>query len=378
MGNVVVVAAAPVPFGLAVGTHFTQRWDRHTLHTRCLDTYAFPDPDSALPKVYLKCMLVNEDRDAKFDPLSAFGHLPEDFVLDKEKRKVLHSRMTLFYTSPVPHGTAIDVKFNGSDSKTRLGLTDHTGCVQGDVFIPLDTQGQIGQNTSFELIGPDYINHSEGKILDTYPGGFAVFTDIDDTIKITHVLNYPMMFHEAFLETYNPVPSTPDLFADLQTTLAVSNAPPSNFYVSGTPWQIIDTIRPFLAKYFPQGEIMLQPFTFSIGSLISLTDYLSYKRNMADEVLRRFPGKKLYLIGDSGQKDPEAYAGVYRKHGGDKVACIWIVKTVGTDAVKEAERNNPTRFETAFADVPLDRWYAFFNASELIGLPAGQCRPSHL
>jgi phosphatidate phosphatase APP1 len=56
-------------------------------------------------------------------------------------------------------------------------------------------------------------------------------------------------------------------------------------------------------------------------------------------------------VGDSGQSDPEAFANIYEKYGGDKVACIWIVKTIGFNSRAEAVKNSEKR------------WVFFFNYS---------------
>jgi phosphatidate phosphatase APP1 len=88
-----------------------------------------------------------------------------------------------------------------------------------------------------------------------------------------------------FLEPYLPVPTIPELFFNLQATLAVNNNPPANFYVSGSPWQTIDPLREFIRTYYSPGEIMLQAFDISFPSIANFLDYKGYKEVMADEVI---------------------------------------------------------------------------------------------
>ena len=87
-----------------------------------------------------------------------------------------------------------------------------------------------------------------------------------------------------FMEPYLPVPSTPELFHNLQKTLAVNNTPPTIFYVSGSPMQTIDPYRTFLQEYFPPGETILQEFSISFRAIKNFLNYKVYKEVTADEV----------------------------------------------------------------------------------------------
>lgn len=302
-------------------------------------------------------------------------------ALTPEQRTVLEDRSALFGDTPINKGTPVGVRFelappgSGLSNETTIGATDYTGCVQGDVLLP--ETFTLNQTGEFLLTLPDNLNlRSEAKIMDTSPDGYGIFTDFDDTIKITGALVKPKLMQNVFMEPYLPVPSTPELFHNLQKTLAVNNTPPTIFYVSGSPMQTIDPYRTFLQEYFPPGETILQEFSISFRAIKNFLNYKVYKEVTADEVFRRFPQKKLYLIGDSGQLDPEAFAATYKKYGGDKVACIWILKTVGFNPRAEAVKNDAKRFEKIFVSVPKERWYTFYNGTEMMDLAAGQCRPS--
>lgn len=187
------------------------------------------------------------------------------------------------------------------------------------------------------------------------------------------------MFRNAFAGEYKPVAQMPELFQQLKISLAspTTRLPPSVFYVSGSPWQLIDPLRNFTQQYYGAGELRLQPFKMSVRSFIELADVKTFKSEQFEIVHEQFPQKQFYLIGDSGQKDPEIYAGLYERYGPRVVSCIWIVLTKGTDSAKEATLNDVKRFEKTFAKVPSDRWFLIDTSttSQLGMLPPGVCRP---
>lgn len=183
------------------------------------------------------------------------------------------------------------------------------------------------------------------------------------------------MVVNSFLQEYVPVTGMPQLYSQLHETLNRSGFPPSYHYVSSSPWQLGLALEQFLYPLYPLGELYLQSFDFSPSAFKQFMEVENFKRGRFDQLRQKFPLKRWYLIGDSGQKDPEIYAGIYEAYGEQAIECIWIVKTTGTDADKEQKLNADERFNTTFAKVPRERWFAFDNAEQVSGLPVGQCRP---
>lgn len=83
-----------------------------------------------------------------------------------------------------------------------------------------------------------------------------------------------------------------------------------------------------------------------------------YKENELEVLIKNFPKKKWVFIGDSTQKDPEAYAAVYRRHP-TNVRRIWVRLVKGVDVQKEKELNSKERLEKAFKGVPREIWSTF-------------------
>ena len=172
-----------------------------------------------------------------------------------------------------------------------------------------------------------------------------------------------------------PVAGMPQLYHSLRARLAN----PTFFYLSSSPWQLYPFLHDFVTSNYPFGQIILRDMSFvELSSfLMSLTvGTQEYKEARMEKIHRWFPHKQFYCIGDSTQKDPEAYGAMYvrladtadrryRKYPG-WIKSIWIHVVVGVDPHREKTLNAPQRFEKAFQDVPREVWRTFHDPSELI------------
>lgn len=139
--------------------------------------------------------------------------------------------------------------------------------------------------------------------------GLSVISDIDDTIKITQVLNREALVANSLIRDYQPVPGMPELYARLAAKPVVFH------YVSASPWQLYPDLSAFLQKNFPQGTVSLRKLRWKDTSSIEFLwkDSIGYKTGAIAELMERFPGRKFLLIGDSGEKDPEVYDALRRR-----------------------------------------------------------------
>jgi phosphatidate phosphatase APP1 len=87
-----------------------------------------------------------------------------------------------------------------------------------------------------------------------------------------------------------------------------------------------------------------------------------YKVDRMEKIQGWFPRRRVLCIGDSTQKDPEAYAEMYERYPG-WVQAIAIRKV--TDVAHMEEKNEPERFEKAFENVPDHVWTVFEDPEEL-------------
>jgi phosphatidate phosphatase APP1 len=94
------------------------------------------------------------------------------------------------------------------------------------------------------------------------------------------------------------------------------------FYVSASPRQLSDGIRTFLRHNgFPRGVLQLKQV--SRESTDPLTDQQAYKVQRISAIFKAFPGVRVALLGDDGERDPESYAQLQAQFP-DQVAGIWI------------------------------------------------------
>ena len=99
--------------------------------------------------------------------------------------------------------------------------------------------------------------------------------------------------------TARPVEMMPALYEIISTKLDK----PLFIYISGTPLAFYSVLRDFIANFYPhaRGPMILRK------SLKG--DLRAHKETSIEEVVTKlYPRKKLILIGDSGQEDPEIYA----------------------------------------------------------------------
>ncbi|KAK7685182.1 hypothetical protein QCA50_011545 [Cerrena zonata] len=194
------------------------------------------------------------------------------------------------------------------------------------------------------------------------PDGFGVISDIDDTVKISNVLQTIPALKAALFESPTAVAGMPELYA----SLAKSLNSPQFIYVSGSPMQFYPFLHDFINTQFSAsaGPIITKNLTIAdISGLVNLltdkSDTLNYKVGIIDQIHGMYPGKKFLTVGDSTQSDPEVYATAFKKYG-NFIQCIWIHKVDGAD-------NSDTRFATAFKDVPSTKFRIYTDA-DIAGL----------
>ncbi|KAH6969887.1 hypothetical protein DER45DRAFT_68736 [Fusarium avenaceum] len=199
------------------------------------------------------------------------------------------------------------------------------------------------------------------------PEGWAVISDVDDTIKVTLTSDPLGILKSTFIDKPTPVPGMPELLSDLQTLLPRDTP---WFYLSASPYNLYPLLREFRDRYYPQGQLILRDSSWRTvaGLLSALTmGTEEYKTDRMKKIHSWLPKKKLILIGDSTQSDPEAFAFSYRTFPG-WVKMILIRKATDVAAVGIEEKNQLERFEKAFKHVPVEAWHVFEDPSECRGI----------
>ncbi|KAI1978791.1 hypothetical protein LOZ51_005510 [Ophidiomyces ophidiicola] len=192
------------------------------------------------------------------------------------------------------------------------------------------------------------------------PGGWLVISDIDDTIKYTMTPDAIGILRTTFAEEAKPIHNMPELYAYIQEKLL-----PTWFYLSASPYNLYPFLHTFIQQYFPKGTMILRDSSWQslAGLLKSFTQGTqAYKVDRMRKIHGWFPRRKILCIGDSTQRDPEAYAEMYQKHS-QWVKAIFIRKVTGLPHMDE--QNSPERFEEAFKNIPKTAWKVFEEPEEL-------------
>ena len=185
-----------------------------------------------------------------------------------------------------------------------------------------------------------------------------MISDFDDTVKITHAADRAKMMDQSLFQDFTPVAGMPELYA------AWASQGVAFHFVSSSPWHLYEPIDEFLSAHsFPPRSVSLKHFRFKDTTLLNL-----FKKGTETKpaqilpIIQSYPQREFILIGDSGEQDPEVYAGIYRQVP-ERIRHIYLHNVT-------AAKRSDIRFQRAFKDVPQEAWTLFDDPSKLT-LPGG-------
>jgi phosphatidate phosphatase APP1 len=145
-----------------------------------------------------------------------------------------------------------------------------------------------------------------------------------------------------------------DLYRGWQTNLGAQI-----WYVSASPWQLFSPLSVFLQDSgFPSGPVSLKRVQFTGKSFLELfKDHDRFKKTTIEPIVKRFPGRRFVLVGDSGERDPEIYGELARTYPRN-IVFILIRDTT-------AEPADAGRYREAFRDLPPEIWRVYTHPSEI-------------
>ena len=158
--------------------------------------------------------------------------------------------------------------------------------------------------------------------------GLSVVSDIDDTIKDSNVRNKRELALNTFVRDFRGVPGMSDLYQKWAGTGGVVF-----HYVSGSPWQLLAPIADFMERdRFPRGSFHLRRFRVKDRTVREFLENRTreFKVETIGRLMALVPDRRFVLVGDSGEKDPEAYAELAAKCP-RQVAAI-LIRNVTTEA----------------------------------------------
>jgi len=182
--------------------------------------------------------------------------------------------------------------------------------------------------------------------------GVSVISDIDDTIKISGVLNKKALIKNTFAKPYEATSGFPEYYKKMQEKGAFFH------YVSASPWQLYPSLKPFMQANYPKGTISLRNFRIKDSSFIAfLKSSEEYKVKQIGNIINRYPKHQFILIGDSGEHDPEVFTRIYKQYPEN-------VKSIQLRVIKGSKMEEK-RFNKLFVTAPKRLWeiYAVPNKS---------------
>ncbi|KAJ3536706.1 hypothetical protein NMY22_g5912 [Coprinellus aureogranulatus] len=364
-----LVAALTAHQAIAVPTRYITPAERGLLdspgvldNVLLFDAPAFPDPQNSsntIAEVQAYVSLRTPNLSIATGPITA---LLSTFGIEVGSQlATLQDRVKLLASVGLP-GKKVQVTVPGCSQNGTLPSTSITdlGLASAGVSLGACASGRELEAT----VVPGALDSRKvtASIFPSANSGFGVISDIDDTVKISNVLDTGALLKSTFLEDPKPVSGMPELYRSLSQKL---NGP-QFIYITGSPYQLYPFLNSFLDTAYPdaKGPIFTQNLTVvNIPEAIKLftndQGTLEYKIKTIDRLQTMYPQKKWLAIGDSTQKDPEAYATIFKKYSGF-ISCIWIRQVDGADNVAE-------RFATAFSGIPEGK-FRIFGDSDIAGL----------
>ncbi len=272
----------------------------------------------------------------------------------------LFDRRTNLLIADNERGKVLVVRIAGQD--IALPESAPNGHVFSVLQFPADLVDAIadgGRIRYFAVTAARETRRFEGEVRLVPPRGVGIISDIDDTVKISHVTDRRRLLESTFFKPFAAVPGMPELYREL----AAGGA--SMHFVSSSPWQLYAPLREFMdAAGYPWATLSLKSVRFRDETVFNLFKKgIETKPGQIVPILERYPERRFILIGDSGEQDPEVYGEIARRFP-DSIERILIRDLDGT-------RLDEARYAAAFEEVAPQKWRLFddprqLSASELM------------
>lgn len=293
--------------------------------------------------VDLRAKIGLSDEDGGSGRSDVFKKRTEWFLVDNERNKRVSVR--------------IDDKFATLPKSGKNGHFSGQVLLDDAVVQRIGVRSDTGTATiEFEAVLPEGRSDViRGRAFIVPRSGLSVISDIDDTIKVSNVLEKRELLKNTFVRPFRAVPGMQEVYRKWAAEKSATF-----HYVSASPWQLYPALGAFLIEEsgFPAGTFHMKDFRWKDETFLNL--FMSgedYKVMTISQILERFPGRRFVLVGDSGEKDPEAYGELARWFPG------WVVRILIRKVTKETP--NDERYRRAFRDLPKDLWTVFEDPSEI-------------
>jgi phosphatidate phosphatase APP1 len=219
----------------------------------------------------------------------------------------------------------LEVRFSGTSQQVTTNARGHF-----QVHLRHQRQNpseRLWHPVRLELIRPTGGEPAVGKIfVPPQKARFVVISDIDDTVVFTGVANKLKMIWRLFMQKAQSRAAFPGVASFYRALHSGASGDEMNpmLYVSRGPWSIYEMLDEFFNFHgIPVGPILfLRDWSLAIYRPFP-PRARGHKLALIQRMLSLYRDLPFILIGDSGQKDPEIYASVVRRHPG-RVLAVYI------------------------------------------------------
>jgi hypothetical protein len=219
------------------------------------------------------------------------------------------------------------------DRTFALDPSGPAGVFREELKVTNEEMAKIAQNgiIPFESVGTAEV--FRGVIYLVQPRGTIVITDMDDTIKDTNILDHNEKMQNTFQRDFKAVDRMSTLYGKWRGALGER----VHFHVvSAGPWQLFEPLQEFTkqAGFEPLSwDMRIVPIrdpNVVAQELFSNPDRIEqFKIEKITALIERFADENFVLVGDSGERDPEAYSKVLTNFP-DRVSAVLIRDVHGT------------------------------------------------
>lgn len=189
---------------------------------------------------------------------------------------------------------------------------------EGYFHVELAGRFKAGWNDiAVELVGRPAVRATARVMVPSSRARFGVISDIDDTVvysDVTRKLRMLLIVALSSARTRKPFAGVAAFYRALHRDR--SSSPNPFFYVSKSPWNLYAPLVEYLElQGLPAGPLILRDFGWRMPT--------QHKETAVADILATYPKLPFVLIGDSGEHDPEIYAGIVRRFK-DRIRAIYI------------------------------------------------------
>ncbi|MGI9508903.1 MAG: App1 family protein [Geminicoccaceae bacterium] len=221
----------------------------------------------------------------------------------------------------------------GATLSARFGTIETTTQTDCDGYFRLELPlaepppaDRLWHQVAIRLADPVAIDVEGDVFVPRAESGFAVISDIDDTVLLTGVANKAVMIWRTLVQGAESRTAFPGMAAFLRALHRGPRSEAANpmLYVSRAPWAIYGV----LDRFFNFQEIPVGPILFLRDWGLTLQhpwprSGKGHKTGVIRQIIAHYSDLPFVLIGDSGQRDPEIYADIVREFPG-RIQAVYI------------------------------------------------------